>query len=519
MKENILVIDIGTQSLRASVISKKGECLIFSKKEYDPPFVSPKKGFAEQNADLYIDKLCEATNEIYQKDKDILLSISGMVCICFRDSSVILDENKKPLRNAILWLDQRIEKIPHMSNLKFYEKLIFSVIGMKDTAKYNAERTPIYWIRKNQPELYKKMRYYCPLGAYFNYRITGNLKISSADCIGHYPVNFKKDKYYSKHHPKTSIFSIPVSSLPEIVPVSTLIGRVTEKFSSLSKIPVGTPLLASASDKACETLGDGCIDEKEAAISLGTACTIDVAYRKYKEPETFLPSYPAPYKGDYNLEVQIYRGFYMIRWYLDEFGKEDRIEAEKLNMKAEQYLDEKIKDIPAGSDGLILQPYWGPGLKRPNARGSIIGFSSAHTRHHIYKAIIEGIAFSLKEGLDKIIKKTHRKPDTLIISGGGSQSESICQIFADVFGIKTMMSPTKESATLGAAMSGFISLGIYANSKEAKDNMLKKGKILQVNEKKHSFYQKMYNTIYKKIYPSLKKSYYNLKNLFLTQDE
>ena len=76
MKENILVIDIGTQSLRASVISKKGECLIFSKKEYDPPFVSPKKGFVEQNADLYIDKLCEATNEIYQKDKDILLSIT-----------------------------------------------------------------------------------------------------------------------------------------------------------------------------------------------------------------------------------------------------------------------------------------------------------------------------------------------------------------------------------------------------------------------------------------------------------
>ena len=515
MKDKILVVDIGTQSLRASILNKQGEILAFSKQIYEPSYYSPKKGFAEQDADFYIDELCKATNEIYNKDNNILKDIDGMVMVSFRDSSVILDENKKPIRKAILWLDQRVTPMYRNENLKWYERILFKLIGMLDTCRYNSERTPSFWLKKYENDNWKKMKYYVPLGAYFNYRVTNNLVISSADCIGHYPINFKKGTLYGPKHPKINVFGIPLTALPKIVPVSSIIGTVSDEFSRLSKIPVDTKVIASGSDKACETFGNGCIDESSASLSLGTACTIDVVSNKYSEPEKFLPSYQAPYPKSYDLELQVYRGFWMVTWFVKQFGYEDEIIAKENNINVLDYLSDKISTIAPGCDGLILQPYWGPGLKRPHGRGSIIGFTATHTRYHLYRAMIEGIAFSLREGLDEIVRKTHKKPKELVISGGGSSSKVICQIFADVFNIPVIISKNKESSTLGAAMAGFLSLHSFKNVHDAKETMVSNGIKLAPNKDNAIIYDRLYKHNYKKLYPCLKNEYLELKKFFL----
>ena len=514
MKENFLVIDIGTQSLRASIVDKKGDILLFSQQKYEVAYNSPEEGFAEQDVDYYIQKLCDATNDLKNKDEELFSTILGMDVVDFRDSSIILDKDKKPIRPAILWLDQRVTLL-HGKNLKAYEKVLFGLIGMSDTVKYNAERTVTWWLRQNEPENWRKMKYFCTLGAYFNYRITNNLVVSSADCIGHYPIDFKKGKWFPAWHPKHDIFGIPKDALPELVPVGSKIGEVSEEFSKLSSIPAGTPLFASGSDKACETFGNGCIEPNQASISLGTACSIDVVSNKYSEPEKFLPSYQAPYKGYYDLEIQIYRGLWMIPWFIEEFGSEDVKLAEKEGISVEEHLNKMIEKIPAGSDGLVLQPYWGPGLKRPNAKGSIIGFSAVHTRYHLYRAIIEGIIFGLREGLDEIMRKTHRKPDYLVVSGGGSDSKIFLQIIADIFGIEVHKSYNTESSTLGGAMSGFIHAGVYKDANEALVNMVKQGPVIKPDLKNHAIYDKLYKKVYLKMYPSLKKCYNNCKNFYL----
>ena len=515
MSKYLLVVDIGTQSLRASIIDETGKTLSFSQQKYKEAFFSVEKGYAEQHPEFYMDELCLATKELHEKTPEYLEKISGMVMMTFRDSSLILDEDKKPLRPSILWLDQRITRDPHMSYLKWYEKILFRLIGMNDTVKFNAERTVTYWLKKYEKENWDKMRYFVPLPTYFNYCVTGNLLVSTGDCAGHYPFNFKKGKWFSSLHPKSDVFSIPHKSLPGLVKVGDIIGEVTEEFSKKSFIPVGTKLIATGSDKACETFGDGCIDESLAAVSLGTACTIDVVSSKYKEPETFLPSYIAPYQNAYDLEVQIYRGLWMIRWYLDNFGANDIIESQKLGISVEEYMNEKIKDIPAGSDGLVLQPYWGPGLKRPNARGSIVGFSGVHTRYHLYRAIYEGIAFALREGLDEIMKKTHKKPEYIVLSGGGSASDVLVHIIADVFGVPCYRSATVEAGSLGAAMAGFISLGVYKNEKEAVSHMVEKTEVIHPDMKNHEVYNKLYKKVYLKMYPSLKGVYNSCKDFYL----
>ncbi len=517
MNITYLVIDIGTQSLRASLVSPKGEILAFSKQTYETPYVSPEKGFAEQDIDFYIETMAKATRELASRYPEEMKAVVGMSVLTFRDSSVLLDKDKKPIRRAILWLDQRVTRLPKMQNFTWAERLLFRFIGMSDAVRYNAERTPTYWLMEHEPENWAKLAYYCPLGAYFNYRITGNLCVSAADCIGHYPVNFKAGKWYGPHHPKQDVFHIPYEALPPLVPVGSKIGTVQEEFSQLSGIPSGTPVYASASDKACENFGNGCIEKSEASISLGTACTVDVTDSVYKEPEKFLPTYPAPYPHSYNEEIQIYCGLWMIRWYLENFSSEEKKEAEERGLRVEDVLNEKIRSVPAGCDGLVLQPYWEPGLKRPNAKGSIVGFSSVHTRYHIYRAIYEGLAFALREGLDEIVRKTKIVPDLLVLSGGGSRSKELAQILCDVFGIDSMISSQVESSTLGGAMAGYLACGVYKTPEEVKANMFVPGQILHPNMENHRTYDRLYKDVYVHLYPSLAGVYNNCKDFALEE--
>lgn len=515
MSDTTLVIDIGTQSLRASLVDSEKGILEHVQKKYEQPYFSVRKDYAEQEPDYYLTKLIEATNELKRNSPEDFQSVKSMVVVAFRDTSVILDEEKKPIRPSILWLDQRTAKLKNLYNLKWYEKLLFRAIGMYDAVKYNSMRTASFWIKENEPENWKKMRHYVPLTAYFNYRMTGNLVVSSADCIGHYPVNFKKGTWFPSWHPKVDVFGIPLKALPPLVKPGTIIGRISKEFSALSGIQEGLPLIASGSDKACETFGNGAIDPMVGSISLGTACSIDVVSDKYKEPETFLPSYGTPYPGFFDYEVQIYRGLWMVRWFSEQFGETDLVEAKRENLSVEEFLDKKIASILPGSDGLVLQPYWGPGLKRPNARGSIIGFSGAHTRFHLYRAIIEGIGFALREGLDEIVRKTHRVPDYLVVSGGGSQSSLYMQILADIFGMEVRQAENTEMTTIGAAMSVFLARGIFKTPKEATERFSKTVRSYHPNKKNHEIYDLLYKKVYTKLYPSLKDVYRNCKEFYL----
>jgi sugar (pentulose or hexulose) kinase len=156
-------------------------------------------------------------------------------------------------------------------------------------------------------------------------------------------------------------------------------------------------LIATAADKATEVIGAGCLDPSIGCLSYGTTATINTTHKKYTEVIPLIPPYPSAVPGYYSMEVQIYRGFWMVSWFKDEFGQVEKREAEKRGIEAEELFDELLRTVPAGAEGLILQPYWSPGLKipGPEAKGAVIGFGDVHTRAHFYRAIIEGLAYSL----------------------------------------------------------------------------------------------------------------------------
>ena len=132
----------------------------------------------------------------------------------------------------------------------------------------------------------------------------------------------------------------------------------------------------------------------------------------------------------------------MLKWFIQEFATLEKVQARINSLTVEEILDNKILNIDPGCNGLILQPYWGPGLRRPLARGSIVGFSDCHTKYHVYRAILEGIAFALREGMESIMSSTHKKVTSLVVSGGGSKNDIVAQITADVFNL-----PVKKTET------------------------------------------------------------------------
>ena len=509
MNKLVLTIDFGTQSERAALINKKGEIVAMVKIPYNPPYISAEKGYAEQDADFYYNVLKASIQKLTLDNPEKLKDIIGATITTFRDSSVQLDKDLKPLRKCILWLDQRNAKASE--KLPLLHRFLFLLVGMKNTIELNRKRTMAHWIKENEPEIWAKTYKYVNISGYLTYKLTGSLVDSASSVTGHYPVNFKKRKWYKDGAFKGRLYGIPSSMLCELKQPGEVLGVIKNEFADEVGLPHGIKLIATGSDKACETIGLGALNPKTGAISYGTASTIEVTNSRFYEPEPFLPAYPAAVPDLYNMEVQIYRGYWMLTWFTKEFAAELIDEAKITEWTVEELANEKLKEIPPGSDGLVLQPYWGPGLRRPLSKGAIIGFSDVHTKYHMYRAIIEGIAYALREGLEGIERSQHHKVKKLMISGGGSQSDAICQITADIFGLPVSRVQTFETTSLGAAIATFTALGEFETIDVAIKSMSHKRDTFIPNEEVHKQYNFLYKKAYVRLYPHAKDIYKEIK--------
>ncbi len=502
--ELVISIDFGTQSVRAIIFDQQGNTLAEEQYHYAPAYFSTKNGYCEQNIDYYWNHLCNITKALVKNNKELIKRVKGLSFTSFRDSAVCLDKDHKPLRPVILWCDQRVASCDKkdFSGLNY---LLFNIVGMWETIALNRKRSMSNWIRENQPDIWNNTKYYWNVSTYFTYKFTGKEVDTAANYTGHYPIDMKKGKWFSKSNMKYEIFNIEVDKLPTLIKCGSIIGEITEECSKETGLPVGLKVIANGTDKGSETIGTGCITNNMASISYGTASTIEVTNKKYIEPVPFLPAYNACVDGFFNLEVQVYRGYWMITWFKENFAKEESLEAEIQKMAVEEVLNKRLLEINPGCDGLVLQPYWGPDIKRPTAKGTIVGFTDSHTRAHVYKSIIEGIAFALREALETIQKRQKRKVNQIMISGGGSRSSAICQITADIFGIPVKRIQTHETGSLGTAMVAYVGIGAFDNINDAIASMKHETDIFEPNMINHKKYNYLFNNVYVNIYPSLHK--------------
>ena len=508
-----LSFDYGTQSLRAILFDKMGETRCKVKIDFEQPYFSNKTGYAEQDPDFYWQKMIEASKACKEKAGELWNDIVAMSIDTFRDSVIFLDKNNKPVRPMILYLDQRIVNHPIDSMPKGWVAL-YKLVGMIDVASSQYAATKANWVKKYEPEIWAKTEKVVMLSTYLHYCLTGELMDSTASQTGHVPFDYKTSDWQSDHSLTSCIFETKSHHLcHKLFKPCELMARINTKTSNITGLPEGLPIISSGADKACETLAVGCVGTDVAAISLGTAATIEITTDKYVEPLPFLPAYDSIYYGRYTPEIIVFRGYWMVSWFKNQFAQIEVEEAKKQGTIAEKLLDEKIKDIPVGCEGLVLQPCWSPGVNTPEAKGTIIGWSDCHTRLHLYRAIIEGIGFALYDGLVNMQKRANYNVKRVMISGGGASSRIVCQIMADLLGVSVQKVQTYETSALGAAMASFTGVGEFKSLDEAVHAMSHIKEEYQPNKENHELYDTIYRDVYTRIYRKNRKTFRNIRTI------
>jgi len=508
----LLAIDNGTQSVRAIVFDLDGNPLGGHKVPIEPYFAD-EPGFAEQHASVYFDALCEATKGCLESSRIDPSQLVGCSITTQRGTIIPVDESGTALRPALTWLDQR--EATNAPELPLPLSLIFGSIGQRDAVEHFRRQAEVNYLAYHEPDVWARTHKVLLLSGYLTSRLTGQFADSVGSVVAYLPFDYKRQRWNRAWDWQWRVLASRPEQLPELLKPGTRIGKVTKEAARLTGLPEGLPVIASGADKACEVLGSGCLNPDIGCISYGTTATVNVASSRYIEPLPFLPAYPAAVPDAYNIEVQVQRGFWMVEWFKTQFAGPELAQATARGIPVEQLFDEMIADIPAGSLGLTLQPYWTPGIRTPGreAKGSIIGFGDVHTKRHVYRAILEGLAYGLREGAERIERRSGVTMRRLRISGGGSQSEQAMQITADVFGRATERPHTFETSALGAAMNVAVGVGLVRDHREAVARMTRPGKVFTPNPAAVRTYDALFRRVYEPLYGRLRPLYQAIREI------
>jgi sugar (pentulose or hexulose) kinase len=511
-RDHILAIDNGTQSVRALVFDLKGNLVAQARVEIDAYF-SAKPGWAEQHPEYYWESLCQACQKLWHETDLPKEAIAGVALTTQRATMVNVDRAGQPLRPAITWLDQR--RTEGLRPIGGYWGLAFRLVGMAETVAYFQAEAEANWIQKHQPEIWQQTHKYLLLSGYLTYRLTGRF-VDSVGCqVGYVPFDYKGLRWASRRDWKWLAVPMDPALLPDLAPPAGQLGEISQEAADATGIPAGLPLIAAAADKACEVIGAGCLAPHLGCLSFGTTATVNTTHEKYVEVIPLIPPYPSAVPGRYSLEIQIFRGYWMVSWFKREFAfREQRLASER-GVAVEDLFDDLVKAVPPGSMGLTLQPYWSPGVKvpGPEAKGAIIGFGDVHTRAHVYRAILEGVAYALREGKERTERRSRIPVSELRVAGGGSQSDAALQLTADVFGLPAARPHTYEASGLGAAIDAAVGLGLHRDFGVAVQEMTRLGRVFEPNYTAHQIYDGLYHRVYKQMYRRLKPLYEEIRDI------
>jgi sugar (pentulose or hexulose) kinase len=512
--DHVLAIDVGTQSVRALVVGPDGTIHAATRIPI-VPYTSPHPGWAEQDPEVHWSAIGEACRRVLGDPAVDPGALAGVTLTTQRGSVVVADAAGRPLRPALIWLDDRRASPRPYGGVTGVTRLGFRALRLRDTIEAFAAACEANWLREHEPSTWSAIRRYGLLSAYLTQRLTGRWVDSAAAQVGYLPFDYRRSRWARAGDWRWTVAPVDPAWLPELVPPTGRLGELSSEAAAHTGLPVGLPVVAAAADKACEVLGSGAIEPSVAAISYGTAATVNTTMTRYVEAIPLVPPFPAALPGAYSLEIQVYRGYWMVEWFKREFGAAEVARAATLGVPPERLLDELLAGVPPGSMGLLLQPYWSPGVRvpGPEAKGAIIGWGDVHTRAHLYRAILEGLAYALRDGLERTAGRTGVRPTALRIAGGGSQSPAAVQLTADVFGLPVGRIHTHEAAGLGAAIDALVGLGIHPDVPTAVGAMVHVREVRDPDPATHARYEALYRGVYRRMYERLRPLYREIRRV------
>jgi sugar (pentulose or hexulose) kinase len=505
-REQLLAIDVGTQSVRAIVFDPGGQVLARARTPLDPPVTAPRPGWAEQAPEAYWHAVRQSCLGLWQRGAQPA-QIAGLALTTQRGTVVCAAEDGTPLRPAIVWPDQRLCSAP--PPLGPLWSTLFAAAGARGLLRQLQRQAEANWLAQHEAAMWQRCDRFVLLSGWLTHRLTGQWVDSVACQVGYLPFDYRRQQWARPASWHWRALALQPRQLPRLVPPAGRLGTLNKAAAAALGLPAQLPVIAAAADKACEVLGCGVLGPDTAHLSFGTAASINTLQARYVEVRRLLPSYPAALPGGFNTEVHVERGFWLVSWFAQQFAAQERAAALAQGVPVETLLEPLLAATPPGAMGLTLQPYWSPGLREPGpeAKGAIIGFGDVHTRAHLYRAIVEGIVFALRAGGERTEARLGRRLTRLVVSGGGAQSDGAMQIAADIFGLPAERPAVHEASALGAALLCAAGLGLHRDVPAAVRAMARSGDRFTPDPEATRTCDALYREVYRPLYGRLQPLY------------
>jgi xylulokinase len=474
--------------------------VVSSGTEEHQPFASPQPGWAEQDPRGWWRACGIAVKKALQKSG---LRADEIACVGFSGQmhgAVLLDENGEVVRPALIWCDQRTEKQSRELSEKFgTEKLIQLTCNPPLT---NFTLTKLLWVRENEPQLWARVRFVMLPKDYVRFRLTGDRATDRADASGTLLLDVAKRSWCKEVLSGTGIDE---SFLPKLYESPEVCGKLSDEGATAIGLKVGTPVVAGAGDQAAGAVGMGIVRAGVVSATIGTSGVVFAATdRPALDPRGRLHTFCHAIPGRWHVMGVTQAAGLSLRWFRDTFGLEKNA-AVTGDRDPYEFLSEEAAAAPPGADGLLWAPYLmgerTPHLD-PNARGALVGITPSHHRGHIVRAILEGVAFSLKDSFS-IFEEMKVPVKRIRLGGGGARSPLWRQIQADVYAHEVEIAEAEEGAAYGAAILAAVGARHFASVDEACDAVIRVATSVPPNPISSSLLQKTY-TSFRRLYPVLR---------------
>lgn len=448
-----LGIDVGTGGTRALIIDDKGAVAGAATEEHQP-FASPEIGWAEQSPEdwwracgLAVGKALE--NAQLSGDRIACVGFSGQM-----HGAVMLDAKDAVVRPALIWCDVRTEKQCRDFTARVGSERLIQLTC--NPALPNFTLTKLLWVREHEPDNWRRVHHVMLPKDYVRFRMTGERAIDVADASGTLLLDVAGRRWSDE---VLSAAEIKRSMLPGLYESQEICGEVTAAGAAATGLRIGTPVVAGAGDQAAGATGMGIVAPGAVSATIGTSGVVFAATDKPAlDPKGRLHTFCHAAPGRWHVMGVTQAAGLSLRWFRDRFGTGagSNPSNPSNNVGGDPYerLTAEAAATPPGADGLLWAPYLmgerTPHLD-PNARGALMGLTASHTRGHIVRAILEGVAFSLKDTFT-LFSEMRVPVHRIRVGGGGARSALWRQIQADVYGREVETVEAEEGAAYGAAI-------------------------------------------------------------------
>lgn len=461
MEKYLLGIDNGGTGIKAVIFDTSGNTIAEAYKQVE--LITPYEGYTERDMDALWEANCVIIKKAIEKADIDSSSISGVSISGHGKGLYLWGKDNKPAYNGIVSTDTRAYKYPERwqkdgTAEKVFEKTCQKILSCQPVSLIN-------WLKDNEPEVIKNTQWIFGVKDYIRFRLTGEANAEITDISGSSLVNIREAKYDKELLRDFGLEDI-YAKLPPLIYSTEISGYITDETSRKTGLAIGTPVASGMFDIDACAIAMDITDEENLCVIAGTWSINEYIAKEPVLNKTVMMNSLYCIPGYYLIEECSPTSAANLEWFLDKFMGEEKILAEKQGLSIYEMIDHMVESVEPGEQNIIFLPYIFGSNYNPQARASIIGMDSSHTKEQIARAVFEGVVFCHKVHIEKLLMN-RSKPNSVRLAGGAANSEIWVQMFADILNLPIEIIETKELGAMGAAMAAGVAGGVFKDFKDA----------------------------------------------------